>query len=74
MDAYTALNALLNPSTPHGESETLTKLVESYAARSDWVHLVVALDTGKSHSAYLGMKLTSQTEASSRRSLRSSPP
>ena len=46
VDSYKALHDLLHPSPPSGSREQLAGLVDSYASKSDWAHLVLALDTG----------------------------
>lgn len=46
IDSYKALHGLLHPSPPSDSREQLAGLVDSYASKSDWAHLVLALDTG----------------------------
>jgi hypothetical protein len=45
LNGYTTLNGLLNPETQL--SDQVRVLVESYADKEDWVHLVIALNGGE---------------------------
>lgn len=50
-DVYTRLHHLLHPSPPTGAHEQMSDLIDGYTSKSDWFHLVLALDSGESSSS-----------------------
>ncbi len=57
-----ALDGLLHPSPPTGARDQLAGLVESYAAKSDWAHLVFSLDAGESFRQLLQLRHFTNTD------------
>jgi hypothetical protein len=50
-DVYTRLHHLLHPSPPTGAHEQMSDLIDGYTSKSDWFHIVLALDSGESSSS-----------------------
>ena len=46
-EVYVVLDRLLNPQIPTGREEHLKGIIQDFAERNDWVHLVIVLDPGE---------------------------
>ncbi|ORY35417.1 hypothetical protein BCR39DRAFT_596150 [Naematelia encephala] len=47
-DAYSALHALLHPSPPRGTNDKIKAVIQAWARREEWVHLIYAIDAESS--------------------------